>query len=496
MERFFRFIERIGNKLPHPFILFLYLCGVVILLSALAGWLGWSELNPKTGEMIVARNLLSGEGLVSFLQHMVKNFTDFKPLGLVLVMLMGLSLAEKSGYLETLISGVVRRSPQWLVIPIIVIVGACGNIGSNAGIVIVPPLAAIVFKRMGHHPLAGFVLGYAAATAGFTANLIPAGTDVLLAAITTEVYGSIQKGAEVVATCNWYFIFVATFVLALVFTPIVKRFTIPMCAKYPVTGYVKVKEGRSTRQEKKGIIIASLAGLAYLVVVLFTIVPEDGLLRHPDPAMFMRSPFFKSLIPILFFLFVTVGLVYGKIVGTIKRSSDAAHMVIEAMRSMGPFIALAFMIAQFISFLRWSQLDQLLAIRGAEFLQAANFSGLPLFISFIILVALLNFVLTSASAKWAILAPIFVTMLFHVGVSPAGTQLLYRIGDSTTNGITPLYSMYPLILGWVEQYDEKAGIGTVTSLLLPYMIFSMLAWIALVVIWYLIGLPIGIGERF
>jgi len=494
MERFFRFIERVGNKLPHPFILFLYLCVIVILLSALAGWLGWSEFNPDKNEMVVARNVLSGEGLVSFLQDMVDNFTDFRPLGLVLVMLMGLSVAEKSGFLETLISGVVRRSPQWLVIPIIVIVGACGNIGSNAGVVIVPPLAAIVFKRMGHHPLAGFVLGYASATAGFTANLVPAGTDVLLAAITSEVYSEIEKGSEVIATCNWYFIFVATFVLAIVFTPLVKRFTIPMCVKYPDTEFVKVKGGRSTRKEKKGVIFASLAGFAYLIVVMFTIVPEDGLLRHPDPDQFMRSPFFKSLIPILFFLFVFVGLAYGKIVGTIKKSSDVAHMVIESMRAMGPFIALAFMIAQFIGFLRWSHLDQLLAIQGAEFLQKANFSGLPLFISFIILTAFLNFVLTSASAKWAIIAPIFVTMLYYLNVSPAGTQLLYRIGDSTTNGITPLYSMYPLILGWVEQYDKKAGIGTVTSLLLPYMIFSMLAWIALIVIWYLIGLPIGVGE--
>ena len=217
MEKFFKFVERVGNKLPHPFILFLYLCVVVVLFSELAGWLGWSEINPKTGEVIVARNLISGAGLLDFAQHMVKNFAHFAPLGLVVVMMMGVSLAEKSGFLETFIRVVIRNAPERFVLPLVVVAGACGNIGSDAGIVIVPPIAAIIFKRMGHHPLAGFVLGYAAATAGFTANLIPAGTDVLLAGITTEVYAGIQRGGEVVATCNWYFMIVSTFVLAFLF---------------------------------------------------------------------------------------------------------------------------------------------------------------------------------------------------------------------------------------------------------------------------------------
>lgn len=494
MEKFFRLIERIGNRLPHPLIIFLYLCIIILICSLIAGFLGWSAINPKTGENIAAVNLLSANGFKDFMQNMVTNFTGFKPLGLVVVMLMGVSLSEKSGFLEALIRLIVNKVPSLLVLPVIAIAGACGNIGSDAGIVIVPPIAAIIFKRLGKHPLAGLIFGYAAATAGFTANLIPAGTDVLLSAITTEIYGAIEPGAEVIATCNWYFMFIATFVMAAVATFVVKKYTIPLCKRYELPEEGELSEKTITEKEKKGLIWAIIVGIVYLGILSLTIIPQNGILRDPDPARFMSSPFFKSLIPILFFLFVAVGYTYGKIVGTIKKSSDIAHFMIGGVKSLAPYITLVFMIAQFITFFKWSHLDQLIAIRGAEFLQAINFSGISLFLTFIVMTALLNLFIGSGSAKWAIMAPIFVAMFYQLGLSPAFTQLLYRIGDSITNGISPLYVMFPLMLGWVEQYDEKAGIGTITSMLLPYAIFIGIAWFILLTIWYLLGLPIGIGE--
>ncbi|NIM19893.1 MAG: AbgT family transporter [Candidatus Latescibacteria bacterium] len=494
MEKFFRFIERVGNKLPHPLILFVYLCVIILTFSFITGLLKWSAVNPKSGELIVASNLISAQGFQDFMEKMITNFTHFAPLGLVLVMLMGVAITERSGFLEALIRSVIGRVPSWLVIPVIVMAGACGNIGSDAGIVVVPPIAAIIFKRMGKHPLAGLVLGYAAATAGFTANLIPAGTDVLLAAITTEIYGSFEPGAEVVATCNWYFMIAATFVLAFVGTFVAKKYTIPMCERYKLTGMEETTEKALTPREKKGLLWAIIAGIIYLAVISLTIVPENGILRHPDAAQFMRSPFFKSLIPILFFLFVIVGYVYGKIVGTIKKSGDAAHFMIDGVRDLAPYIALVFMIAQFIAFFNWSHLDQIISIKGAELLKSSGFSGIPLFISFIIIAMFLNLFIGSGSAKWAIMAPVFVPMFYHIDLTPAFTQLLYRIGDSITNGISPLYTMFPLILGWVQQYDEDAGIGTVSSLLLPYAIFTFVAWTILLIIWYAIGLPIGVGE--
>ena len=494
MEKFFRFIERVGNKLPHPLILFVYLCLAIVGLSFVAGLTQWSATNPKTGELVVAVNLLSPDAFQQFLETMITNFTHFAPLGLVLVMLMGVAITERSGYLESLIRALIGRVPRWSVIPVIVVAAACGNIGSDAGIVVVPPIAAIVFKRLGKHPLAGLVLGYAAATAGFTANLVPAGTDVLLAAITTEVFAVIEPGGEVIATCNWYFMIAATFVLGAVGTFVVKKYTIPMCARYGAREELQETPAGLTRVEKKGLVWATIAGVVYLFVFSLTIVPQNGILRHPDPDLFMRSPFFKSLIPILFFLFVLVGYVYGKIVGTIKKSSDTAHFMIEGVRDLAPYIALVFLIAQFIAFFRWSNLDQIISIKGAVLLQDLGFSGIPLFISFIIITMLLNLFIGSGSAKWAMMAPVFVPMFYHIELSPALTQLLYRIGDSITNGISPLYTMFPLILGWVQQYDKNAGVGTVASLLLPYAIFTFVAWTILLVAWYLIGLPIGVGE--
>jgi aminobenzoyl-glutamate transport protein len=494
MERFFRFIERVGNKLPHPVILFVYLCLIILGLSVIAGFVEWSAANPKTGELVVAVNLFSADMFRQFLERMITNFTHFAPLGLVVVMLMGVSITERSGYLETLIRSVIGRVPKWLVIPVIVIAAACGNIGSDAGIVVVPPIAAIIFKRLGWHPLAGLVLGYAAATAGFTANLVPAGTDVLLAAITTEVFGAIEPDGEVIATCNWYFMIAATFVLGFVGTFVVKRYTIPMCTQYKVKGGADETPRALTSLEKRGLTWATVVGVLYLFTFSLTIVPQNGILRHPDPALFMRSPFFKSLIPILFFLFVVVGYVYGKIVGTIKESSDAARFMIAGVRDLAPYIVLVFLIAQFISFFRWSNLDQIISIKGAIFLESMGFSGIPLFIAFIIITMFLNLFIGSGSAKWAMMAPVFVPMFYHIDLSPALTQLLYRIGDSITNGVSPLYTMFPLILGWVQQYDEDAGIGTVAGLLLPYAIFTFIAWTILLILWYLIGLPIGPGE--
>ncbi len=493
MEKFFIWIERVGNKLPHPFWLFVYICCGTVALSIVADGLGWEAINPKNGELVTAQSLVSKAAFQNMVLQMVTNFAHFAPLGLVVIMLMGVAVSEKSGLLETAMKLVVFNVPAWLVIPAIIVLGACGNIGSDAGIVVVPPLAAIMFKKMGKHPLAGIVLGYAAATAGFTANLVPAGTDVLLAALTTEAMQSIEPGGEVVATCNLYFMMASTIMLAFLFTWVVKKFTLPLFADYK--GEAATSEDTTlTPIQKKGLSWAMAVGVIYIVLVLLTIVPENGILRHPDPKLFMRSPFFKGLIPVLFFFFVLVGWVYGKVVGTIKNKVDIVNFMVEGVRALGPYIVLCFMIAQFIKLFQWSHMDQLIAIEGADFLKATNFQGSLLFVSFIIMALVINLFIGSASAKWAMMAPIFVPMLYHINVSPAVTQLVYRIGDSVTNGISPLYSMFPLILGWVSEHKKGAGIGTVFSLLLPYAVFSAIAWIILMVIWNFLGLPIGIGE--
>ena len=493
MERFFKWIERIGNKLPNPFWLFVYISLFVLIASLIASLLGVSAVDPRNGETIHVVNLISGEGLKNFVTNMVSNFAHFAPLGLVLVMLMGISVAEGSGMIEAIMRGITNKIPDKLIVPVIIVLAACGNIGSDAGIIIIPPIAAVLFKNMGKSPIAGLVVAYAAATAGFTANLIPAGTDVLLAALTTEAYQSFKASGEVVATCNWYFMIASTFLIAVIGTWVAYRYTIPHFGKSDEkddTG----KTRALTDLEKKGLIYAAVVGVIYLTLVSLTIVLENGLLRHPDPGKFMRSPFFKGLVPILFFFFVFTGYTYGKITGSIGKGSDLVSHMTKGMKGIAGFLVLFLVISQFVKFFQWSNLDKILSIHGATFLKSAGFDGPILIVFFIFFIFIINLLVGSSSAKWAFLAPVFVPMFHQLGFSPAFTQLLYRIGDSSTNGISPLYPYFALILGWVVQRDKKAGIGTVISLLLPYSLFIGLGWIILVLAWYFLGLPIGIGE--
>ncbi|MBU0505619.1 AbgT family transporter [bacterium] len=491
LERFFQWVERTGNRLPHPLWLFIYIIVGVLFISLLAGLFKLSAINPKNGEEVVAVNILSADGLRYFVMNMVSNFSHFAPLGLVVVMIMGVSIAENTGFLESLIKTAIQKVPSGLVIPVIIIAGACGNVGSDAGIVVVPPIAALIFKRMGKHPLAGLVLGYAAATAGFTANLLPAGTDVLLSAISTEALQSVNPGGAVPVTANYYFMIVSTFMLAIVGTYVVKKYTLKEVGPMPQDD-TNIGTDQVSSKEKKALKWACIAGLIYVLVLLMTIIPENGILRHPDPNLFTRSPFFRGLIPILFFWFAIMGYVYGKISGSISKSADLANAMTKGVVSIAPFIVLTFAIAEFIELFQYSRLDQIIAIYGAILLSHMHLPTTILLTLFILMSLFVNLFIGSGSAKWAMFAPVFIPMFYHIGISADQAQLAYRIGDSITNGVSPCYTMFPLIIGWVMQYKKDAGIGTVFSLLLPYTLFFGVAWIIMYIFWSLLGLPIGL----
>jgi len=470
------------------------------VVSFIAQNAGLRVEDPSSGRVVEAINLFSAEGLRRFVQEIVQNFAHFAPFGLVLVMLMGVSIAEKSGFLSSVMKGIAFSVPDKVVIPIVFILGACGNIGSDAGIVIIPPIAALVFAKMGKHPVAGLVVGYAGATAGFSANLLIAGTDVLLAGISTEVAQDIGNGIEVSATANWYFMIVSTFVLGLAGTVIALKFTIPKCREFKcdITEALSTTDENGQRRltaiEKKGLLFAGIALFVYVIIIGFTIVPDNGVLRHPETGTIVPSPFLRGLVPILFLFFAVPGYVYGKVVGSIGRADDLIKFMAEGMKDLAGYIVLMFVVAQFINLFKWSHLDQILAIKGAEFLKATGLTGPLMFIMFILLIASVNIFIGSGSAKWAIFAPIFVPMLAQLNYNPAFVQLLYRIGDSVTNCISPLYPYFPLMLGWVHKYHKKAGVGTIISLLLPYAILLLFIWIGLLFVWWGLGLPIGVGE--
>src|SRR6056297_2646235 len=291
-----RWIEIMGNKLPHPFWLFAWVIVLIIVLSAVTAFSGLSAVDPGTGETVVPNNLISGWGLRRFLEEMVTNFAHFAPLGLVLVMLMGVSVAERSGLLTIIMRTMAFAVPRKVVLPVIFIIGACGNIGSDAGVVIVPPIAALIFSQMGLHPVAGLIAGYAGATAGFTANFFIAGTDVLLAGISTEITEKMVPPMEVSATANWYFMIISTFMVGLGGAFIVRRFTIPRCAQFEGMNKVAdIAEGKKalSPEEKKGLKHAGISFLIYAILIAALVVPGNGPLRDPDTGSIVPSPFLR-----------------------------------------------------------------------------------------------------------------------------------------------------------------------------------------------------------
>lgn len=489
-------IEQMGNKLPHPFWIFVWICILIVVTSAVTAWLGVSAVDPGSGRLVEAQNLMSGEGLRRFVEHMVSNFAYFAPFGLVLVMLMGVSIAERSGLLAVALRTVAFSVPKKIVLPVIFIIGACGNIGSDAGIVIVPPIAALIFMQMGLNPIAGLIAGYAGATAGFTANFFIAGTDVLLAGISTEITHHIDPSLEVSATANWYFMIASTFLLGFGGAFIARKYTIPRTSQFAILGdTTEVVENPSlTAAERKGMKHAGLALLVYVILVLLVVVPSGAPLRNPETGGLVPSPFLRGLVPILFFMFAIPGYFYGRATGTIKNSNDVLKHMEHGMKELSGYIVLMLVVAQFINLFYWSNLDTILAIRGAELLKASGLTGPVMFALFMIIVALLNIFLGSGSAKWAIFAPVFIPMLYQLNYSPAFVQLMYRVGDSITNCVTPLYVYFPLLLGWIHKYNKNIGIGTIVSLLIPYAVILFIMWLVLLFVWFGLNLPIGVGE--
>jgi aminobenzoyl-glutamate transport protein len=492
-----KWVELLGNRLPHPFWLFVWIIAIVVLFSAIAAFSGISAVDPGTGEVVVPQNLISGWALRRFLEEMVTNFAFFAPFGLVLVMLMGVSVAERSGLLTIILRTMAFAVPRKIVLPVIFIIGACGNIGSDAGVVIVPPIAALIFSQMGLHPIAGLIAGYAGATAGFTANFFIAGTDVLLAGISTEVVQQINPDIEVSATANWYFMIVSTLLLGIGGAFVASRFTIPRTLGF-ATGDGSVESydeaPKLSPTEKKALRYAGLTALVYMAVIAILVIPENAPLRNQETGGVVPSPFLRGLVPVLFFFFAIPGYVYGKITGSIKKADDLLRFMELGMKDLSGYIVLMLVVAQFINLFSWSRLDTILAINGAEFLQSTGLTGPLMFTMYMVIVAILNIFIGSGSAKWAIFAPIFIPMLSQLGYSAAFIQLMYRVGDSITNAISPLYVYFPLLIGWVRKYDKNVGIGTILSLLIPYAVVLFIMWVALLFIWFWLDLPIGVGE--
>ncbi len=489
------FIERAGNKLPHPIYIFLILCAVIMVISAFMS--GTEISHPGTGDVVTVNNLLSRDGIVWILQNIVSNFVKFPPLGMVLVMMIGLGLAEETGLLRTVLRKVIVGSPRKLISFVIVFAGIMGNIAGSATFVVIPPLGGMIFQALGRNPMLGISAGFAGVAAGLSANLLVTPTDILLSGITETAAQIMDANFTVHPAVNWFFMIASTVVLSLIGLFVIERVLEPRLGNKKTEQEIKSEEDiqlmEITPLENKGLRNAGIVSIIYLIGILALIVPKNGLLRNPETGGLIPSPFLSSMVPILLFWFIAAAIAYGVTVKTIENSNDVIKHMTKSMESFAGFIVLCFFAAQFVEFFSYTNLGLLLAVKGATFLQVTGLTGVPLIVLFILLVCLINFFIGSSSAKWALLAPIFVPMFMEIGLSPYFTQAAYRIADSVTNSISPLEPFMPFIIATAQKYDKDAGLGTVISTMLPYAVSFLIGWTLLLIAWYVFKIPLGPG---
>ncbi len=491
VEKSLTVIEEFGNKLPDPLTLFFLLSLVVIVVSAIASSLNISIVHPANGKIISAESLLNANGIRRIITSAVKNFTEFPPLGTVLVAMLGVGVAEATGLLSAVLRQLVLISPVKLICPAVIFAGVMANIAADAGYVVLVPLGAIIFLAFGRHPLAGLAAAFAGVSGGFSANLLISPLDPLLAGLSQSAAQLINPKYQVNATANYYFMAVSTFLITLIGWFVTEKIIEPRLGSYQ--GEVNFQMQQLSLRERKGLRWAGYSLLAFLACVLAMVLPAQGILRDPKTFTIIPSPFIDGIVFIIAIGFFLPGIVYGKVAGTIENDKDVAKALGNAMAAMGYYIALAFIAAQFIAYFAWSNLGIIVAVNGANLLKATGMTGLPLLVLFILLSVLIDIFVGSASAKWAIMAPVFVPMFMLVGYSPELTQAAYRIGDSTTNIITPLMPYFPIVVAFGQKYDKKLGIGTLISLMLPYSIAFLIGWSILFVIWFFLGLQLGPG---
>lgn len=491
IDRFLNLVERGGNALPHPASLFAIFALLALAFSGLGHWLGWSVTHPATGETISTVNLLSKEGLERIIDDMVHNFTSFAPLGIVMVAIMGIGIAEGSGLIGALIRKLVLASPRRILTFVIVLAGILSNTASDIGYVLLIPLAGVIFIAVGRHPIVGMAAAFAGVSGGFSANLILGTIDPLVAGLSEEGAHILDPNYHVNPTANYYFMVVSTFLIAFSGTWVTEKFIAPRFGKY--TGdEVGEKIEPLLAIERKGIRWSFYTLLLWIAIILLGVIPANGFLRGPDGGI-LSSPLIKGVIAMLFLVSGTMGIVYGAVTGKYRNDGDVIKGMSSSLKSIANYMVLVFFAAQFVAYFKWSNLGVIFAISGAEMLMKANLGVIPLMVMFIILAAIINMFMGSASAKWAIMAPIFVPMFMLLGYSPELSQAVYRIGDSITNVISPMMSFFALIIAYFHKYDEKAGIGTIISTMLPYSIVFFIGWTLLLILWIVIGLPLGPG---
>jgi aminobenzoyl-glutamate transport protein len=483
-------IERSGNKLPNPTILFVILCVLILVVSALAAMFSLQAVHPVDGSTILAINLLSVTGLHRILSESVTNFTSFAPVGTVLVAVMGIGVAEHSGLLNTLLRATVMRAPRQMLTFTVILAGVLSSLAADTGYVVLIPLAALIFISAGRNPLVGITAAFAGVSGGFSANLIIGPLDAILAGISTEAAGLIQADYTVNAAGNYYILVASTLIVTFAGTWVTEKIISP---RLPFEQQQKPELESISETDMLGIKAVMLFTLFFICLLLVGLIPDNGILRDQATGGILRSPFISGIVTIIALYAALSGILFGRVSGRYKRSSEFVEGMEKHMATMAAYLVLMFFAAQFVSYFAWSNLGSIIAIQGASILQALQVNSALLLVAFIVLAAFINLFIGSASAKWALIAPVFVPMFLLSGISPEATQMAYRIGDSTTNIVTPLMPYFGVVVAFAQQYRKDIGIGTIIALMLPYSIAFLVSWSILLLIWILLGWPLGPG---
>jgi aminobenzoyl-glutamate transport protein len=486
------FIEHAGNLLPHPGTLFALLSLAIIVASGIAAGIGLEVTHPGTGELIRPVSLLSLSGLHRILTEMVTNFTSFAPLGTVLVAMLGIGVLEGSGLIGAGLRLLVLSAPPHLLTFVIVFAGVLSNTASEIGYVLLVPLAGMIFLAAGRHPIAGLAAAFAGVSGGYSANLLLGTVDPLLSGLTQEAARIVDPAYTVNPACNYYFMVVSTFFIATTGTLVTERLVEPRLGPYDGETRPETLE-RLDAAERRGLRWALVAAIAFVALLLAGTVPSDGFLRNPETGGLLHSPFLSGIVAFIFLGGSVVGIAYGVGAGTIRSDADVMRGMGQTMSTLGGYMVLVFFAAQFVAYFNWTNLGLIVAVEGAEALRAAGLGSAALMISFVLISAFINLFMGSASAKWAVMAPVFVPMLMLLGYTPELTQAAYRVGDSTSNVVAPMMSYFALIVAFFERYDSRSGIGTVVATMLPYTVAFLVVWSALLVVWLWLGLPVGPG---
>ena len=487
-------VERLGNLLPNPATLFAGLALIVVGLSWVFSRMGVAVIHPSTGQSLPVINLLSVEGLQRMLVNLVPNFVEFPPLGSVLVCLVGIAVAERTGLITAALRMVVMAAPPRWLSSIVVFGGILSHSGADVGFVLYIPLGAAVFHVVGRHPLAGLAAAFAGVAGGFNANIVLGTIDVLLGGITQSAAAVVKPGIVVTPAANWYFMAASSVLITFVGAWVTEKIIEPRLGSYTGDAAREAVKPLSTG-EKRGLRWAAVAVLTLTALVLVGTLTDGGFLVDPKNPSFLASYFIRGLIFFIFFYGLVAGIAYGIGAGTIRNDHDVVDGMSASLATMGSYIVMAFFASQFLAYFTWTNLGTVLAVKGAGVLQGFDLQDSPiiLLVSLVFFTSAVDLLIGSASAKWTLLAPIFVPMFMLLGYSPEIVQGAYRVGDSCTNIITPLNQYFPLILGFAVRYVPKTGIGSMIALMLPYSVAFLIAWTLMLMGWIALGLPVGPG---